>query len=71
MNAPEKALINELKLHGQLGRSDIDYFYALEEVPASIQKIAIDTELKGKVNALSLAAFKLESENQLIVDIQG
>lgn len=71
LNTPENTLINELKLHGKLGRRDIDYFYALDEVPASIQTLSIDTELKGKVNAFSLASFKLESENHLLVDISG
>lgn len=60
LNSPEKAFINELKMSGEVGRSDIDYFYSLEELPSSIQQIAVNTELKGKLNDLTLSTFKLE-----------
>ncbi len=71
LDSPENAFINEFKVDGKIGRSDVDYFYPLEEVPASIQTIAINTALKGKVNDLTLSTFKLESENHLKVDISG
>ena len=39
LNSPEKAFINELKLNGEVGRKDVDYFYSLKDVPARFKQL--------------------------------
>ena len=71
IHQPELTQVSVAQLNGTIGRADVDYFYLLEEVPRSIQHLTFSVNLKGRLDKLDVTTFKLESKEQLLIDIDG